>query len=266
MRNGSAFWAIVLIGVGVLLLLNNFGFFRALPFGMWNLIWPLLLVAVGLWLISRALRQPGPAEAEHVSVPLDGASRATVKLAHGAGLLSVSAGAATEILVEGDFGGGLRYQTRRRGESLELEMKMRAEPVAFLNWSPGSLDWKVRFNPTIPLSLECETGASESVLDLRDLKVTELRLETGASKTQVTLPAAAVFSRVKVEAGAARVDLRVPGGVAGRIRASAGLSSVMVDETRFPGFDNHYQSPDYETAVNKVDIEIETGVGSVSVS
>ncbi len=266
MRNGSAFWAIVLIGGGCLLLLDNFGLFSGLRFGIWNLIWPLFLILLGLWFISRIFWRPAPTEAEHVSVPLEGASRAAVELSHGAGQLSLSAGADSEVLMAGDFGGGLRYQARRRGESLDLEMKMRAEPIAFLNWSPGSLDWNVRLNPGVPLSLKCETGASESVLDLRDLKVTELKLETGASKLQVTLPASAGFTRVKVEAGAARVDLRVPGGVAGRIRTSAGLSSVTVDETRFPGFDNRYQSPDYETAANKVDIDIETGVGSVSVS
>jgi hypothetical protein len=266
MRNGSAFWAIILIGGGCLLLLDNFGLFSALRFGIWNLVWPLFLVLLGIWLISRVLRPPALAQAEHMSVPLDGASRAAVELSHGAGQLSLSAGAVSELLMEGDFGGGLRCAARRRGESLDLEMKMRAEPVAFLNWSPGSFDWNVWLNPGVPLSLKCETGASESVLDLHDLQVTELKLETGASKTRVTLPAAAGFTRVKVEAGAARVDLRIPGGVAGRIRASAGLSSVTVDETRFPGFDNRYQSPDYETAANKVDIDIETGVGSVSVS
>ena len=266
MRNGSAFWAIVLIGVGCLLLLDNFGLFGGLRFGIWDLIWPLFLILLGVWFISRVLWRTAPAEPEHVSVPLDGASRAAVELSHGAGQLSLSAGVASDVLMAGDFGGGLRYHALRRGESLDLEMKMRSEPIAFLNWSPGSLDWKVRFNPTVPLTLKCETGASESVLDLHDLKVTELKLETGASKLQVTLPAAAGFTRVKVEAGAARVDLRVPGGVAARIRASAGLSSVTVDEIRFPGFDNRYQSPDYETAPNKVDIDIETGVGSVSVS
>jgi hypothetical protein len=118
----------------------------------------------------------------------------------------------------------------------------------------------------VPLSLKCETGASKSALDLRDLKVTELELETGASSTEVTLPANAGYTRVKVEAGAARVDIRVPGGVAGRIRTSAGLASIAVDETRFPGIDNRYQSPDYETAINKVDIVVETGVGAVSIS
>ncbi len=113
--------------------------------------------------------------------------------------------------------------------------------------------------------LKCETGASKSVLDLRDLKVSELKLETGASATEVTLPANAGYTRVKVQAGAARVDIRVPGGVAARVKASGALASVNVDETRFPGFDNRYQSPDYETAANKVDIDVETGVGAVTI-
>lgn len=266
MRNGSVFWAIVLIGVGSLLLLDNFGLFGALRYGIWSLIWPLFLILLGIWFISRVFWHPAPAEPEHVIVPLDGASRASVELSHGAGRMSLAAGAASDVLMEGDFGGGLRYHAQRRNDLLDLEMKMRAEPISLLNWAPGSLDWDVRLNSGVPLSLECETGASESVLDLQALKVNELKLETGASKVQVTLPAAAGFTRVKVEAGAARVDLRVPGGVAARIRASAGLAAVTVDETRFPGFDNRYQSPDYETAANKVDIDIETGVGSVSVS
>lgn len=266
MRNGSVFWAIVLIGVGSVLLLDNLGLFGALRYGIWSLIWPLFLILLGIWFISRVLLRPALPEPEHVAVPLDGASRASVELSHGAGRMSLSAGAGSAVLMEGDFGGGLRYHARRRGDLLDLEMKTRAEPVAFLNWAPGSLDWDVRLNPGVPLNLECETGASESVLDLQDLKVTELKLETGASKVQVTLPATAGFTRVKVDAGAARVDLRVPGGVAARIRASAGLAAVTADETRFPGFDNRHQSPDYETAANKVDIDIETGVGSVSVS
>ena len=46
---------------------------------------------------------------------------------------------------------------------------------------------------------------------------------------------------------------------------ATGLASVTVDQTRFPGGDNRYQSPDYDSAANKVDIDIETGVGAVTV-
>jgi hypothetical protein len=43
------------------------------------------------------------------------------------------------------------------------------------------------------------------------------------------------------------------------------LSEISVDQNRFPRTGNGYQSADYDTAANKVDILIETGVGSVKV-
>jgi hypothetical protein len=266
MRNASAFWAIVLILIGVIFLLNNFGLLPDLGISVWNLIWPVILIALGVWFISRTVIKPDPAEMQPGSVSLDGASRAVVEIKHGAGELTVSSGAAAGLLAEGMFGGGLKHRASRKGDLLDVEMKMAVEPVAFLNWSPGGYDWDVRLNADVPMTLECETGASKSVLDLRDLRVTELKLETAASSTEVMLPARAGYTRVKVEAGAARVDLRVPGGVAARVKASAGLASVTVDQTRFPGFDNRYQSPDYDAAANKVDIDVETGVGAVTVS
>ncbi len=265
MRRGSAFWAIFLILLGVLFLLNNFGWLR-LGFSVWNLIWPLFLILLGVWFVSRTFMRPAPAEMEPARIPLDGATRAEVEIKHGAGELRVASGATGDVLVDGAFGGGLRSRTVRRGDLLDVEMEMRVEPVAFFNWAPGGYDWDVRLNSAVPLVLKCETGASKSELDLHDLNVTELKLETGASATEVTLPAAAGYTRVKVQAGAARVDVRVPGGVAARIKANGALATINVDQTRFPGSGNAYQSPDYESAANKVEIEIETGVGAVSVS
>ncbi len=266
MRNTSVFWAVVLILVGLLFLLNNFGLLPNFGFSIWNLVWPIFLIALGVWFVSRTFVRPAPAEMEPGSIPLEGASQAEIELAHGAGELRVSGGAGAGVLAEGVFGGGLRYEAKHKGDLLDVEMKMRVEPVTFLNWAPGGYDWDVRLNPDVPIELKCATGASHSVLDLRDLRVTGLKLETGASATEVTLPANAGLTRVKVQAGAARVDLRVPGGVAARIKTSGALASMAVDETRFPGFDNRYQSPDFDSAANRVEIEVETGVGAVTVS
>lgn len=47
MKRAVVFWAIILIAVGVLLLLGALG---VIPIG-WGLIWPLLLIAVGGWLV-----------------------------------------------------------------------------------------------------------------------------------------------------------------------------------------------------------------------
>ena len=95
--------------------------------------------------------------------------------------------------------------------------------------------------------------------------VTELRLETGASSTDITLPAKAGYTKAKINAGAASASVRVPSGVAARIQVSGGLASINVDPDRFPRQGGIYQSPDYDAASNKVDLTIDTGVGSISV-
>jgi hypothetical protein len=112
-----------------------------------------------------------------------------------------------------------------------------------------------------------ESGAADSDIDLSGLRVTELRLRTGASGTRVTLPVAAGFTRVDAEGGAAEVRFRVPDGVAARIRSSVALGSTDVDVARFPrnAMGGGWESPDFETAENRVEIEVRGGVGSFSV-
>jgi hypothetical protein len=136
------------------------------------------------------------------------------------------------------------------------------------NWSPGyTLDWSFGLSREVPLSIEFETGAGEAQIDLRELLVSELRLKSGASASTIDLPSSAGFTRVSVEAGAASVVIRVPMGVAARIRSQGGLSTTEVDTSRFPQTGaNTYQSPDYDAAANKAEIDAQMGVGSVKIN
>jgi hypothetical protein len=268
MRRSSLFWAVVLILAGSVLLLGNLGLFDRLEINSWNLIWPLLLIALGAWFIFGTLRGPEPVQTVPASIPTEGASRASIKINHGAGRLTLAAGETAGALACGDFAGGVKYTTRREGDTLHVKMRVPDRSGAFLPWTwtqGGVLDWDVRLNPDLPLALEFETGASQSEIDLSELRVTDLELETGASASTVTLPAKAGLTRVKIEAGAASVNVRVPGGVAARIRSESGLARVSVDETRFPRQGAVYESPDYDAAAHKAEIKIEAGVGAVDV-
>jgi hypothetical protein len=81
----------------------------------------------------------------------------------------------------------------------------------------------------------------------------------------VTVPAHGV-SLLDVEAGAASVNIRVPEATAARIRVEEGVNSVSVDTNRFPRLDSGiYQSSGYDTAADRADINIEAGLGSVTV-
>lgn len=251
---------IVLIVLGVVLLL-----------GIVRVFWPVLLIAVGVLVVLGATWRKGEAVREQAAIALEGATEASVRIRHGAGRLLVGAGAAPSTLVSGSFGGGLEADRRRDGSRLTVDMRVKNRDLSHvvLPWTRGTvgaLDWDLVLNGSIPLSLELETGASETRLSLTDLQVRDLRVSTGASSTTVDLPARAGMTRVRIESGAAAAKLRVPQGVAAHVTVRGALAGIRVDESRFHKSGDTYRSPDWETAQNRVEILVETGVGSVEVS
>jgi hypothetical protein len=117
----------------------------------------------------------------------------------------------------------------------------------------------------MPTQMVIHSGASRVDLDLADLSVTRLEFQGGASSLNLTLPARVSSFVSEIEAGAASIEVRVPGGVGLRLRASS-MGSLNVDETDFPrrGPDV-YESPDYEAAAVRADVRIDGGATSVRV-
>jgi len=263
MRRGSIFWGIVFVLVGLVLLLDQTGLFGNLQ--IWSLIGPLFLIFLGVWIVLGMLFRPKQEVVNEV-VPLEGASSAQVRLNHGAGRMEVSSGAGAGSLLEGEFGGGVNKKVWQEAGQLRVSLSM-PDQFFFGTWSWGSrgLEWKLRLNPEVKQELEINTGASELIANLEDLNISRLVLKTGASSTDMVLPKNAGLTSVRIESGAASVSLRVPAGVAAKVRAHGGLASISVDRSRFPRQGAEYCSPDFETALNKVEISIDTGVGSVDV-
>jgi hypothetical protein len=267
MVRNNLFWGGILVLAGILLLLDNLGL---LTVNVWGLIWPLFLIGLGLRILWRYLAGPPTPQVEEAAIPLEDAGRARVRIRHGAGRLYVTAGAGQDELASGTFGGGLDYRARRDGDLLDVDLRpsSRSFPEVMMPWFWGSrdaLDWSVTLNGEVPLSLYLETGASDARLDLAELQLTDLRLQTGASSTHLTLPTSAGYTRADLRAGAAALSIRVPSGAAARIQIKGSLAGINVDASRFPRMGNVYQSPDYDTAPNKIDVDIEAGVGSIDV-
>ena len=264
MRRDYIFWGTVLILLGGLLFLNNAGI--RLPRGInpMQLFWPTILILVGGWIIFGYFIR-GDVEEEQVSIDLQGASQASLKLSHGAGRIVVGGGAAPGKLLSGSFAGGVKHSAHLSGDRLNAHLESR--PFAFPPFLSGwqGLGWNFNLNRDIPIALKLETGASQADFDLRDVKVTDLKVSTGASKTDITLPANAGLTTVRVELGAASLDMLVPQGVAARIRAEQGVSAIEIDTVRFPYANGIYESVDYSSVENKVDIMIQAGAGRVAV-
>lgn len=195
---------------------------------------------------------------ETVEVPLGGLVEAEVRLGFGGGDLTVGQ-AQPHMLISGTFEGGVIQKSIGPGK-LELEPVAPGRPLPVGH----PLHWNVGVTAEIPVDLRLDTGGNRSTIDLTALRIRRLELNTGASDTEVRLPAAGQTS-VRVACGFASVVLEVPAGVAARIRGKISLGSTNVDETRFARVGNSWMSADYETAVNRVDISIEGGFGSVRV-
>jgi hypothetical protein len=264
-RRNSLFWGIIIIVAGFLFLLDNL---KLLPVSAWELIWPAFLIIIGLWLLfGRFFYKNHPNESKF-SIPLEQASQAEVRINHGAGRLSISALSNSDQFLAGDFIGGVESEVKRDGGRISAILS--APPDAFwgIPWIEMSngFSWQVRINPEVALDLILKTGASENQINLTDLKVTNLNLDTGASSTSIYLPAHSGLTIGNVHAGAAAVDITFPPNVAGRIRVQSGLAGININQTRFPQNGNIYQSSSYETASDKVELFIEAGVGSISIA
>ena len=264
MRRGQMIWGVVLLLIGALMLLNAMGV--RLPGGMspMELFWPVVLILAGAWVLLGVTMR-GKAETEQASVSLQGAHEAKLKISHGAGELKIHSGAGPGELARGSFAGGLDQKANLTGDRLEVRMRPARDVLVFPFFGPTQqLDWDVALNADVPLTLTLSSGADRSVLDLRDLNITDLKVETGASDTKVTLPARGRLN-ADFDLGAASLDVIVPDGVSAQIRASIGAADLNVDQARFPRVGGVYKSPDFETATNAVDITIDAGAAGIKV-
>lgn len=265
MRTNRVFWGAALVVLGGLLLLKSLGIIN---WNIWLIFWPALLILAGVWLLLGVSGKKEDFKSDQLTIPLQGAQEAVIDINHGAGTLKIGAGANPANLMEGNFAGGVEHRIDYSSQWASLNLSLPSNQVFGLSDLAGSdgFHWEMSFNDRIPLDFRLHTGAGENRVDMRSLLVRKLVLETGASSSNIVLPAKAGSTLVEVRAGVASVVLRVPQGVAGRIHVKSGLVGFKIDNTRFPVKGSVYESEDFDTAENQVEILVEAGVGSIEIT
>jgi hypothetical protein len=262
MNRDNLVWGILLILAGFLFMGNSLDI---IDINVWGLIWPIGLIAFGLSILWGYFNDSPEVDVENLAIPVEGTRAAAVTIAYGAGVLDLSAGAEDGHILDARLAGGAKWDVTRTGDRANIKLEREWQLQNLTNWQKEANEWQIRLSRQIPFTLKVEGGASQTTLDLRDLLVRELDVGTGASQLSVTLPAGAGATKAHFGAGLAQLNITVPDGVAARIKSDSGLADINVDESRFPRLDKGYESSDYATAVNRVDIHLETGLGSVKV-
>ena len=105
MRRGELFWGTLLILLGVLFFLKTAGYLAG---DVFSWFWPFMVIAAGLWvLLGTGYRSPTFDAAQQFSVPLEGASGAALRIAHGMGRVEIAAGARPGDFLTGTSGAGM---------------------------------------------------------------------------------------------------------------------------------------------------------------
>lgn len=149
-------------------------------------------------------------------------------------------------------------------------------------------EWLVHLNPNVAYDMNIRSAGGNINLNFDGLSVTSLMAETGGGNMDVVLPGDAANlsataktgggdvtlkigsgaignNTVVAGTGAGKVIVRLPEKLAARITATTGAGKATV-AAQFNQLDKTtYQSPGYETAVDKIQITVTSGAGDVTI-
>jgi hypothetical protein len=300
----GVFWPLVLIALGLIFLLQNFGFISGVSWLAVASLWPLLLVLIGLD-IAFARRWPLPTLAVEVAViaaglalvayspnlspgvfvfgdgattgetdvaaPRGDATQLNLTLNGGATHSYHVMGGATQLVEAHSANPDLRL--RVSGASARPDVRLDQTSSGFFHPVSGS-DIQIRVAADVETSLTVNVGAGEFDVDLSDVRVSDGRLNVGASSLRFVLPKPTGDVPIRMNGGASNIVIVVPEAIEARIATTGGLLSLRSDNTRLGSgggtggcvaCGSSVETSGYGAAHDRVTITISAGVSSIVV-
>ncbi len=290
-KGPSIMFPIILISLGLMLLLSNL---NILDFDVWTFIakfWPVIIIAMGLDLllgrrvnfghfiiigliILFALGNRGhrffigdqEIITEHVSVDMPDSTSADIEIDFGVGQMTLSTSDDDALLLSGELDileGSEISESFRSGESysyhLGYERKIQGIPFKV----EEGYRWDIEINDNFPVSLNIETGVGQVKMYLKDMDLLDLDLNMGVGEVILELPESGDYD-VDIDGGIGELVVYIPEGLGVRIIIDKGISTFNVPD----GYENQgnvYTNDLYTTSDNRVDMRINSGIGSVAI-
>ena len=199
------------------------------------------------------------------SVEMDDSEVVRVELKMGAGDLRITDGGAK--LMRGDFAYSVpswkpqvRYSRSGKQGSLTIE-----QPVSHhARLGNTKYNWDLQLNKKAPVELTLHFGAGQARLDLGSLDLRGVELDMGVGQLDMDLRGAPKHSyNVNIHGGIGEATVRVSAEAGVYAEAHGGIGSISVRGLQQE--EGHWVSPTYESAANKIHIEIQGGIGHVNV-
>ena len=296
-RNRGLLFPLILIAIGAIVLLANTGVLSSEALLRLGDLWPLLLVILGLQLIlnhtlprqqatliglgatvviviaavayaALAPAAPFGTRQANSSGGLGGLTAATLDLSYNAATVDIRAGSLGDSLYQAhvDYPGSENPPTISLDrESGTLEIRESASFVPFRLFGSSRRHLLVTLSDRIPWVIQVGGGATNLRLDLGGLQLSKLQVSGGANRLNAQLPSPKGTVLIDVSGGASNLTLRAPAQSEWRVAVSGGVSAVTINGSSSGtlGGDFQRQSPGYDSATNRFDIQISGGASRV---
>lgn len=119
-------------------------------------------------------------------------------------------------------------------------------------------------NRDVAWSLDFDMGAVDGNYDMSGIKVENLDLKLGAANT--TLIMGSCNTKLKITAGASRIDIELPQNAGIKVKLKGGLNDTNTDGPGWQKQDEWYYSPGYDGKEFKLEADVTMGVGKFTVN
>jgi len=299
MKYRNIFWGVILILVGILFTMENLNLINFNVRELWRL-WPVVLVLWGIsiipvdkWIrlglvllvlagsVFFMLNRTVEWENDHtynVEWPEieditslqdfditneDSTEFATLDMEAAAGTFNLR-DTTTSLLYFSQSESGFQYKyfVKKTDDRIKINIETSEGHVGFNNKSNNKVHIKLNEHPLWIINLEA--GAAAVKFDLTPFKIKKLNVETGAASVKLKMGDKYPETRVNIEAGASEIVLEIPKESGCELEVSAVFSGKKLDG--FEKIDHgHYQTSNFDTAANKVYLQINAAVSSYKI-
>ncbi len=284
-----------ILGLGVIFLLANLGYLNVSIWQMIFTLWPILIIAIGfdilvarrsiwasiagmivivaillgsLWLFGTSFASGTALNGNNFEQSLNGATQAQVILEGGAGEMQVRTASQPQTLLTGSISSDTNDQVQTSysvssGDGTYILRDTSVQGFVPFNTTQGQ-EWIFTLTEAIPLELTLGIGAGAMDVDIRHLQLETLTVNTAVGRTEVLLPERGRYT-AHVSGAIGQIVIVVPRGVGVRVDTDTALVDVDLPEG-FLDSGNVYESTDYDSSDNRVDLSVDLAMGNVVIS
>ncbi len=255
----SDLWPLVFVGIGINLIFKKNSF---LPIATWILFF-IVVIGYGFYQGQRVGQMETIYDGNVRIINESGANRGRLELDLGGG--SIYIGDTKEFLVDANIPNPyVKNKVSRQDGGKHVDVQFKEQSNKFMKLGKD-MNYQFNLNDEILWDLDIDMGAANGTIDLSQLSIRDVELDAGAADVKVIFGDKIETVNVKIDTGAASISLSIPEEVGAKVKMEGALKSSNLKDLGWHYQHDYYQSPNYDSAQKKVNVDLDMGAGSLDV-